>query len=421
MRIQANHQRGHVLVTTLIITGLVTIVVAALLAVVQQQNYFTARSMTWCAEIPMAEAGIEEALAHLNSKPAVLAINGWTVSGSNVVKSRYFTNGSATLADGYFYTAISTASPPVIVSIGYGRIPQQTNYTQRMVLVTTRTNSPSYGIIAKLKVGMSGGAYIDSFDSSNPLYSTGGLYDAAKREDHAVVASQSSLTPAIDSGTGKIYGQAATGPGGTAAGTIGDGVWNANNANNNQTQPGHFRNDFNMAIPDVKVPFAGGLPLPSAVGGVTTVPTGDYLMSNVTVPGGKSMLITGNVRLYVNDKFEINGSGFVKIAPGGSLQVYIGKTGIISGSAIVNDTQNARNCAIYGMPTCTTLTYSGSTAYIGTVYAPQANFTLSGSTDVFGSFVANSFNCSGSMGIHYDEALGNPYKLAFEIVSWEEL
>ena len=113
MRIRLNHKHGNVLVSTLIITGLVTIVVAALLAVVRQQNYYTSRSTTWCAEIPLAEAGIEEAMAHLNSQRAILATNGWTASGSNVVKSRYFTNGSATIADGYFYTSISTASPPV--------------------------------------------------------------------------------------------------------------------------------------------------------------------------------------------------------------------------------------------------------------------------------------------------------------------
>ena len=104
MRIQANHSRGSVLVTTLIITALVTIVVAALLAVVQRQNYFTARSTTWCSEMPIAEAGIEEAMAHLNSRPVNFATNGWSLSGSNVVKSRFFTNAGSTLADGYFYT-----------------------------------------------------------------------------------------------------------------------------------------------------------------------------------------------------------------------------------------------------------------------------------------------------------------------------
>src|SRR5436309_1957945 len=119
MRARYNSERGSVLLTTLIITALVTVVVAALLMVVQQQHYFTARSTTWCSEIPIAEAGIEDAMAFLNSRQRglpIVATNGWTNLGPNIVKLRYFTNGSATLADGYYFTAISTARPPTVVS-----------------------------------------------------------------------------------------------------------------------------------------------------------------------------------------------------------------------------------------------------------------------------------------------------------------
>src|SRR5687767_3080125 len=118
MRISAQKERGSVLLTTLIITGLVTVTVLGLLAVAQQQNYFAARSATWNSEIPIAEAGIEEAMAHLNSRPRAYATNGWTVVGSNYVKSRLV----GTNLD-YFYTTISTTKPMAIVSVGYGRMP----------------------------------------------------------------------------------------------------------------------------------------------------------------------------------------------------------------------------------------------------------------------------------------------------------
>src|SRR5687767_4203269 len=97
MRISINNERGTVLVTTLIITGLVTLSVAALLMIVKQQSYFSARSQTWCSEIPIAEAGVEEAMAHINSRPRRIWTNGWTVSGTNVYKRR-------NVGDGYFYT-----------------------------------------------------------------------------------------------------------------------------------------------------------------------------------------------------------------------------------------------------------------------------------------------------------------------------
>lgn len=53
----------------------------------------------------------------------------------------------------------------------------------------------------------------------------------------------------------------------------------------------------------------------------------------------------------------------------------------------------------------TTMTFSGSAAFIGTVYAPEADITYSGSAAFIGSAVGNSFNDSGGAAIHYDEAL----------------
>jgi len=413
----ASSRCGAVLFSTLIIGLLVGIVVAALVLVSQQQNYMTARLQTWCGEIPLAEAGIEEALAHLNSTPTNLAMNGWTKSGSNYVKA-------ATLGEngGYYYAAFSTASPPVIVSIGYGRIPKQTNFTHRTVVVTTKRNFAGNGVIAKGAIGLSGGAYVDSFDSRiSPTYTN------TMRLDHVLVATLSSANPAINStGGGAIYGSAATGVGGTvtSSGPIGDGTWDASNSG---IQPGHVTDDFNMAIPDVTLPgdwASSPLSVPAANPlGQYVMVTGDYTYSgNLSIPGGKSMLISGpgRVRIYVTGSFTTSGSGFIQLAAGASLELYLGGSGTISGGGIVNGTQNAANCAIYGLPTCTTMTYSGSAQYIGTVYTPEADFTFSGGQGASGSFVANTITMSGSSGVHYDEALGRP-TAPYMVTSWQEL
>ena len=81
-------QRGAVLVTALVLALLVGLVVGALLIISQQHNYLTARSQTWNAEIPIAEAGIEEAMEHINSSNSWLmglVTNGWTRVGSKIV------------------------------------------------------------------------------------------------------------------------------------------------------------------------------------------------------------------------------------------------------------------------------------------------------------------------------------------------
>src|SRR5690349_1548113 len=103
------NDRGSVLMTTLILALLVGVTSAGLYMLTQQQNVLLARSQVWNEELPLAEAGVEEAMAHLNSVPTNFASSGWTASGSNVVKSRVLgSNG------GYYFTGISTSQPPVI-------------------------------------------------------------------------------------------------------------------------------------------------------------------------------------------------------------------------------------------------------------------------------------------------------------------
>ena len=419
MNIQQNHKRGSVLVTTLIITGLVTLVVVALLAVVERQNYFTARSTTWCSEIPIAEAGIEEAMAHLNSLPdaaSPFAANGWTLSGKSVDKSRYFTNGSTAFADGYFYTAISTARPPVIVSIGYGRIPLQTNFTQRTVMVLTKAKPSVYGIMAKKTIAMGNATVIDSYNSTNSLYSTGGKYDATKRHDQAMVGVISSLQPAIQQG--KIYGYAATGPGGTASGNIGDGSWMTGGSPG--VQPGHVSDDFNVAIPDATLPsVAIWLPY---VG--SPILNGDYKL-NGDFSG--SMVISKKVRLWITGNVKMTGNDKIQIVAGGSLELYLGNTNgsavtaEFGGNSVMNTTSTASNFKVNTLTTCTYVRFRGNSELYGVIYAPNAAVDLSGTPDIYGSIVANTLDISGNAGIHYDEALGSSTGPGYTITSWEEL
>jgi len=410
-RISSAPRRGSVLLSTLVIALLVGIVVGALLFVARQQNYFAYRSSVWCSEIPIAEAGIEEAMAHINSRATMgWDVNGWTNSGSNFVKTRV-------LGDDYFYTAISTTRPPTIISVGYGRIPTQTNYLKRTVLVRTTSRINGFGVISKSTISIVGSAMINSFDSSDPLYSTGGIYDPLKPKDGALVASNSGLQPAIDTGSGQIYGSVATGPGGTAVGNVGDGTYLSGSGG---IQSGHFRDDFNMAIPDVTLPFAAGLPLPSSSTNIYTLTSGDYVHgSTLTINGGQTLLIVGKVRIYFSADFAISGGGELRISPGASLEVYLGAAGNFGGNGIINQTLTAANCAVYGLPTCSSVVYNGGSSFIGTIYAPNADVKLAGNSDASGAFVGNSFTTSGGMNIHYDEALGR-MGAAFQVVSWRE-
>jgi hypothetical protein len=269
-----------------------------------------------------------------------------------------------------------------------------------------RTNEP-LAVVAKQRIILSGGASIDSFDSSDPSYSSNGLYTILRRRDGALVASLSGANPAIDLGSGKIYGRAATGVGGTVAGTVGDGTWNSSMTG---LQPGHIRDDFNMTMADVSLPadFGSGLPLPvpNASGQHVLMAT-DYRAGSFNVGAGMSIVVSGpgRTRLYFTGDFSISASGFIKILPYASFEIYLGGGGAFSGGGIANETLLAGKCRIYGLPSCPSVIYSGSAPYVGTIYAPQAAFSFSGLAGGSGSFVANTITVSGSAGIHYDEAL----------------
>jgi hypothetical protein len=415
MRISTNPERGTVLVTTLVITGLVTIAVAALLMIVNQQNYFSARSQTWSSEIPIAEAGIEEAMAHVNSRPKTFEMHGWTLAGTNVVKRR-------TVGDGYFYTAISTAKPPVIVSVGFGRIPLQTNYTQRTVMALTKRTRPYYGILARRMISMGGSGsdwpWIDAFDSSDDDYSSPGYpgrYDPKQRKDDVGVATLSNLPGAINTGSGEIWGYAATAPGGTVIGNVGDGGWLLNNTG---IQTNHVRNDYNGTITNAVLPTTSWTTLDvtkNLTGTRDFKHDGDLTTGFVVNQNAKVRVwITGDVQLTGKDDA-------ISIGTNATLELYVAGSAHFGGNGVLNGAGVSTACKLIGLPTCTAMKYAGSVDMVAAIYAPNATVTINGGVDVYGSITADILNCSGSSGIHYDEALGRDTGPAWTIFRWEEL
>jgi Tfp pilus assembly protein PilX len=414
LNLSSFRQRGSVMVTTLVIALLVGLLVAALLFVAQQQNYLTARSRVWCSEIPIAEAGIEEAISHIVSLPANMTDNGWTASGTNFVKSRSFSNA-------YFYTTIipNSSATNTIVSVGFARIPLQTNYSQRTVMAVLKRTVNDWGFVAKQTITMSGTTYADSYNSNY------GDWSLLNRRDNCGMATISSLSPAIITGTGKIYGSAATGPGGTVTGHVGDGLWILAGGG---LQPGHVSDDFNMAIPDVVMPNPWA---PSftptkdvTVNGVEyehVLNGGDWQFDGSTSPSAKGWLIQGNVRIFFNGDFKMTAGGAaINLATNATLEIYMGGNMDIQGTCVVNPAGRPNNCVIYGLPTCKSIVYKGDAGAYARVYAPQAYVEIAGGFDFFGSVVADTLKFSGNTALHYDEALNNGVP-QFRVVSWEEL
>ncbi len=312
---------------TLVISGILGFTLASYLTMVGTQNRSVVRSQTWNTSIPIAEAGVEEAIMHLNknclwSDITRAAVN-WNADGWQTVSNGY--QMTRYLGENHYVVTIATAAPnsemsPAILSEGYvpAILAQNTPQTffaavgtantttttdpqsvGRKVRVTTSRDGLMTGaMIAKNSIDFSGqNVETDSFDSENPSYSTLGQYDYLKRRANGDVAVNYGVYNTLSIGNANIFGSIAVGPGGSIAigpgGQVGDFAWNATH---NGIEPGHSRDDMNVSFPNVLVPFTGGW----------SAPTGRTVTNNVitsirttntssTYPSGSGIIYTNTV------------------------------------------------------------------------------------------------------------------------------
>ena len=293
---------GSVLLVTVLSLAIVAMTLGGYLLIVGNQNRSVMRSMQWNEAIPLAEAGIEEALVQLNNRD-ITNFSGWTATNSNWQMRR-------TVGDGYYVVSVATNLPssPVILASGFapavsyvGLGASNQAYLQRTVRVTTqRNNLFARGMVSKSDITWVGNIFTDSFDSLDPTYSTGGRYDATKAKDNGSIGANGGK---ITLGGGQVFGTASTGPTGYVTnGTVGDAAWVANGANSGKIQSGHYNNDMNLLFPDVTPPFVGGYwtPGPGTVS-TTNIITSTNNLSSWPVPAITNLIVgvwTTNLASY---------------------------------------------------------------------------------------------------------------------------
>jgi hypothetical protein len=431
-------ESGSVLLVTLLITSMAGLVLASYLTLVGAQNASVVRSQGWNAAVPVIEAGFEEALAHLNNncyssdltemgRPLYWTADGWAslASGDGITKTTTLPDGSYTIIT--ILTNSSAVPPasiaePVIFSEGHVSASQLAFSRPESFFAVigsdganTQTTTPSkrpnpqvprkgrvtagnpgvfaFGIVALRDFNMNGnGVTTDSFDSSNPLYSTGGLYDSTKRRAHGDIATVSGLTNYVNLGLGNanIYGRALTGPGGTMDigpnGSVGDLAWH--NGGSSGVQTGYFSQDMNLSFPDVKAPFTGGFLTPT---GGTLVTTNLTLASTShltnSYPSGKSPITTNYV--ITTGAYPASGTYFGTVMTNTLATTTVAYPasgtyiGLVGTNTTSNTTTNYPSSGTYlGTPatntiSATTSNYPSSGTYVGLVTTNTASTTSS--------------------------------------------
>ncbi len=417
-------EQGSVLLITLFMTCLIGFFLFSYLYLVRTQRLQVARSNAWNSALPLAEAGIEEALAQLNPgapHPIVdRTANGWgsPVSGNYGPMTRTLTNGC--------YSVVYTVdSAPIIYSTGYVSIPAINATLSREVRVTT-TNVPLFmaGLATKLNIDLKGNnVTANSFDSMDPNLSTAGRYDPTKTSTNGTIASVAGV---VNVGNADIYGSLLLGPGAT------------DTINNNGFVTGGVSNDFNIDFPDVILPDASWLPavalaLPLSIDGTSYnyvfgapggLTGGDYVINGLT--GNLYIGTNTTVRLLINGDASPTIIRVAGPGAGARLAIYMnGSTFTLGGQSTV-DGGNALNLSYFGTTNNIAINFSGNASFTGTIYAPEAAFSLGGggssTYDFVGASVTQSATLNGHFNFHFDEnLLRNGPQLGYLPTSWKEL
>lgn len=405
---------GSVLLATMILVVAIALFLEAYLYVVENSNQSTARGQQWNAALPVAEAGIEEGLAKINQIAITTNINavGFSLITRGLNGGSYDTFGSAA-------GVVST-----ITSTGIVSAPINGDNIRRAVRVTAQRQALiSKGIVSMTNITLNGGGdlSIDSYNSHDPRFSSNGQYVAsmavATNGDVAAVAGF------VNVGNHHIGGNLYLGPDATYSSQPNGGV------------TGTIYYDWNMQFPDASLPAddSGQLitptPAPSSgsknniIHNFTT--SGYYSITDdggISVDPGVSVVLSIQRTDYNPSSLTISGgttnSGTVVMYQSSGTMTLSGSAG---GGAINN---RPENFTYFGLHDVTKITLSGSSSFVGVIYAPEAALFLSGGgsgNNLQGSVIVYSITINGGYQIHYDTSLLGYYYGYFVVGSWEEL
>lgn len=415
---KSRRREGSVLLITLFIALGLGLVLASYLLMIRLQYVSVVRSQAWHSALAMAEAGVEEALAQLNSVAFTNGVpsgNGWVL-----LDGVYQVEQTRLLLDGYYGAAYTPTLPPTIYATGYATVPTLSATIERVVEART-TVAPLFSVGAAVRgaISMNGKRLItDSFDSTDLYYSgPGGVYDPSETRENGDIGSVGGI---LDFSTVDIHGRVFLGAATTNAWGFEDDV------------TGETRRDFNADFPDVRPQSESSdrPPQPGSIGSTNYT----YLLAGFNYQTNSlygSLFVTNDVEAVLYVTQDVNLSTLV-VAPGASLKLYVGGGNTTFGQVIVSG--SATNFQYFGLSGNTNITVIGHDRLTGTIYAPNARFRGGERSpgdsfidfDFCGAMVVDSIDMRSDLRLHFDESLkaattAGGLVRGFVITSWQEL
>jgi hypothetical protein len=201
--------------------------------------------------------------------------------------------------------------------------------------------------------------------------------------------------------------------------------------------------DFSASFPDADLPAS----LPGTTAAITAsrvLATGTYVVPSITVAGsgagadtieigGPSTPATGT--LVVIGNITMDGGSQIIVYPGSKLTLYVGGDISMGGTSQIqngNSIPNNPDCltilgtrteaAIAGGSLMQNWTLRGGSYLSCVIYAPNADVSVNGNTNTYGSLVGNTVAIVGTGDFHQDESLrNNRVSGLWGLMKWREL
>jgi hypothetical protein len=448
-------ERGSVLITCMLFCVIVAISLTSYLRVARNSYTMADRAFLNTTALTLAEQGLEEGLESYNQLDTAAtpeaAWSGWTITG--VAATRKYTNlpfdnGARGTLQIYStdYNPVAGTSPKLIAKATL--LPASGLGLSRMIEITLKRRTVfAAGLVARQNITFSTNTEVSSWDSDpDNIASTPAVgYTAGRKTANAFVGTISAANGAINTGRGDIFGRIGTGGGSV---THDSGAILTTNPSGTGWNNGLVNVPF---VSNLDTPVAPALPadfntVSTTISSTTDFPRpGDRMAADnkyyYSFAAGAAIDLVGNSQLRVTDKvvfylqnhastaaISIGGTADLNVTSTGKLTIYTDGNISAGGNGMTNANANATSCLIYGTNTGSgqTFTLHGNATTVAAINAPNADFTITGNSEIWGSVVARNVTLDGNSAFRYDEALldyanttgtGNPWG----ILKWREL
>jgi hypothetical protein len=178
-------------------------------------------------------------------------------------------------------------------------------------------------------------------------------------------------------------------------------------------------------LPPIAVPdWLDSLPSSGTIQNDTTI-TNSAKYSDINLKNSNTLLIDGDVSLYVTGEIILGNSAEIQIDNDASLILYLGGDFEGKNSSTVNNlTQETKKLQIYCLDSCENMVFKNSSDFYGVVYAPNADVIMNNSANLYGAVVAGDFEQMNSGTFNYDTSLRDANVddevVRFVVTNWHE-